>query len=347
MRVLIRVDGSETIGMGPLTRCLPPARARTLPPAVEVEFVTQDEPAALRQLEKAGFRFHPLPRAVTRQEQWRALRDLAVQKGSSAVLVDLRELAPEESAGVMATGAVVGVIDEWGRKEVRADLLFNGTAVAAWHRYTTDPSVACHLGLDYALLEPAFVQVHETDREIQEKARRVLVVLGGDDPFHLTVKVMESLELLPEALEITAVVGPAFLDEEEIRRCAERSRHRAVVLKNIRDVAQRMSQTDLALTGGGLTALEVACTGTPALIVCEVDHQVETADALQKTGAVVNLGLGVQASREAIAGKVAALLADGPKRLALSQAGKRLVDGRGTERVARILMETLAARVMP
>lgn len=346
MKLLIRVDGSETIGMGHVMRCITLARELSSDPAIRVEFATRAEPAALRSIGQAGFPVHPLPRAISREEIRPILRDLVIQTDARALLTDLRELEPADLEGAGQAGALTAVIDEWGNKKIRADLLFNGTAVPSWHRYEAGPSVTCYLGLEYTLLEPAFARVHDENREIPEKARRVLIVLGGDDPFHLTVKILESLERLPDPLEITVLIGPAFLKEDEtgIHRHARQSRHRVTVAKNVQDVAQRMREADLGIIGGGLTALEAACAGTPALIVCEVDHQVETAVALERAGAAVNMGLGVQASPEKISGQIAALLAGRQERLALSRAGKKLVDGRGTGRVARILREALAAR---
>lgn len=346
MRVLIRVDGSETIGMGHVMRCITLARELSSDPAMNVEFVTRAEKAALRSIEQAGFPVHSLPRVISRDQARPILREIMIQTAACAFLTDLRELEPADLAGAREAGLLTAVIDEWGNKEIQAELLFNGTAVPSWRRYVAGPSVSCYLGLAYALLEPAFARVHDEFREIPEKARRILIVLGGDDPFHLTVKIMESLERLPDPLEVTVLIGPAFLEEDEaqIYRHARRSRHRVTVMKNAQNVAQRMREADLSVIGGGLTALEAACAGTPALIVCEVNHQVETAAALEQEGAAVNLGLGVQASHEKISGKVAVLLSGRQERFALSRAGKRLVDGRGTERVARILREALAAR---
>jgi spore coat polysaccharide biosynthesis predicted glycosyltransferase SpsG len=165
--------------------------------------------------------------------------------------------------------------------------------------------------------------------------------LSGDDPFRLTLKVMEALEEVRRPLRVTVVIGPAFFNEEEIREKASCAQHRYDLQKNVPNMAELMCQTDLAVTGGGLTALEVACTGTPALIICEVAHQVDTARALECQGAVVNLGLGESLEPLEIAGHVESLLADPGRRLQLSQAGKSLVDGRGVERIRMILVSKL------
>ncbi len=329
-RLLIRVDGNETIGMGHVMRCVTLARMLRSRGGVEAEFVTRADRVSLEQIRRAGFPVHPLPVSIA----------------GDAVLTDLRRSEPGALEGLASAGALRVVIDEWGNQEISADLLINGTVVEAWHRYPGNGAMRKYLGPSYALLDPSFSDVHRRVRQIRKDPSNLLIALGGDDPFHLTVRVMEGLERMPRSFEITVVIGPAFLDEERIRQTARISRHRTTLLKNIPNMSEVMCQHDLALTGGGLTALEVACTGTPALIVCEVDHQLETAKALEEKGAALNLGLGQRIEPDFLAEQVLSLLADPGRRLELSRSGRELIDGRGTERVTEILAEALALRGM-
>lgn len=342
--IAIRVDGNETIGMGHVMRCLSLADALSRRHGARVVFVTRDFPAGARRIERADYTVLTLRAEALWTEDRDTLVELAGREGLDAIVTDLRELEPGYLTALKSTGAAVAVIDEWGRKEIDADLLTNGTAVPAWHAYTTAGPVRRCVGPAYTLLEPSFVAAHDEPREIRADAGRLLIALGGDDPFFLTRKVLAALELVPEVLEVTVVIGPAFVDGEEVERAARGSRHRCVCLRDVRTMAQLMMAADVALVGGGLTALEAACAGVPAVIICEVDHQVETADALEAAGTARHAGLATGASTETIAALVQAVRRDVEERRRMSAAGKSLVDGRGLERVAAALMEILSRR---
>ena len=94
-----------------------------------------------------------------------------------------------------------------------------------------------------------------------------------------------------------------------------------------------MLLSDLAITGGGLTKYETAVTGTPSIILSQVAHQVDLAEEFEKEGTALNLGLGTEVSQEDITEAVTRLSGDGALRAEMSRRGKRLVDGRGVERI--------------
>ncbi|MBI3636424.1 MAG: UDP-2,4-diacetamido-2,4,6-trideoxy-beta-L-altropyranose hydrolase [Candidatus Rokubacteria bacterium] len=343
--LLIRVDGNETIGMGHVMRCLYLADELRTRGSAAIEFVTKQSAASVGQIEGAGYRAHVLPADIEWADEIVAVATWIGSSRVTAVITDLRWPEAGYLSRLKSTGALVVVIDEWGDKKIVADVLTNGTAVSAWHRYTTEEPVVSYLGVRYALLHPSFADAHRRERQIPAVGRNVLIALGGDDPYRLTVKVMKSLESVVGSLSITSIIGPAFIDEADIRAVAAVSRHRYTVLKNVSNMAELMCAADVALVGGGLTALETACTGTPALIVCEVDHQVDTAEALEAAGAAQSLGLGTETLPATIADRVAALLSDQSARSGLSRAGKTLVDGGGTQRIADVIDAALRSRL--
>jgi spore coat polysaccharide biosynthesis predicted glycosyltransferase SpsG len=90
---------------------------------------------------------------------------------------------------------------------------------------------------------------------------------------------------------------------------------------------------------GGLTMHEALVTGTPAIAVCQdVWHQSFLARLFDAEGAMIDLGLGRDATEAAIGAAVAELALDPARRERMSRGGQRLCDGRGTERVVDVLL---------
>lgn len=330
--------------MGHVMRCLSLARELARLTDVEPIFVMRDFASGIRWVERQPYEVVVLPADLAPEEEAGRLRTLIDARRAHGVITDLRQLPPGVPEAVMAAGALCVTIDEWGRRAITTDILTNGTIVPAWHHYELQGAVQCYIGPRYTVLDPQFAAVHQAPRPPRAGSPTVLIALGGDDPFRLTVKAMRALERIAATLAVTVVVGPAFLDEREIVEAAARSRHRYTVRRNVSDMAALMVQSDVALTGGGLIALELACTGTPGFILCEVSHQLETAAVLEQQGATVSLGFGVAVPEEEMAREVQGLLEDGARRRRMSVAGKRLLDGKGCRRIAEAILGALAAR---
>lgn len=330
--------------MGHVMRCLSLVRELERLSALTPVFVMRGFAAGVRWVERHAYDVAELPSNLSLEDEAVRVRVLIEARHAKGVITDLRRLPSGFLEAIQAAGAVSVVIDEWGRQAIRADLLTNGTIVPGWHHYELEGTVRCCLGPRFALLEPQFAALHDQPRPPRTGSQRILIALGGDDPFFLTVKIMRAVERLSRPLEVMTVIGPAFTNGEEIRRIAGASRHWSTVREGVSNMAELLVESDVALTGGGLIALEMACVGTPGFIVCEVSHQLETAAVLEQHGAAVNVWFGVAASEEDIARDVAALLGDEDRRRRMSEAGKRLIDGKGCLRVAQAILEVLAVR---
>ncbi len=343
-KVLFRVDGSQDIGMGHVMRCLTLAHEISRRAPIEPIFVMREFQHGVEWARRQGVAVVTLEAKASPSEEVSFLLRVIEQERAEAVITDLRKLTPGLPVAVRERGLLCITIDEWGGERISSDLLINGTVVPSWHRYELQGEVHCCVGPGYALMDESFAQVHDLERSVGE-GTRILIALGGDDPFFLTRKALNALERVERPLSGTVVIGPAFTDGNQIRQMAAQCRHRWEILENISDMARRMWEADVAITGGGLIALELACTGTPGLILSEVEHQLETAEALERHGVAIHLGLGTTLSDQELARKAADLIEDRARRATMQQAGKELVDGKGCQRVAELILDRLSLKV--
>jgi spore coat polysaccharide biosynthesis predicted glycosyltransferase SpsG len=103
-----------------------------------------------------------------------------------------------------------------------------------------------------------------------------------------------------------------------------------------------MLKSDVALTGGGQTIYELAATATPAAAIEIAPNQRRNAEEFSKRNALSLVGRADERDViEKAVDAIATLAADRETRVAMGTTGRRLVDGRGAERVAQRIAEQI------
>lgn len=336
-RVAVRADAGPDIGLGHARRCLTLAGALR-ERGVESLFVCAGDRRAREWLEASDFEVVPVEPA----------RDLAGTlehcraHQARVIIVDSPSLGTADLTVLTAAGLRVVVIDDLADHELPVDLVVNPSAGAGRLRYRGASRTRFLLGARYVLLRPQFSQAGS--RSAPDRARRILVTVGGGDPADLTSRLVGWAARALGAVEQDVVVGPFTARSEALRVAVETASCRVVLHEDPKDIAALMLAADMALCGGGQTAYELAATGTPALAIRLGENQTLNLTALAEAGTLVWVGDAGDADLEAKIGPALAGLADDPMRRArMSRQGRELVDGRGAGRVARAIADLGAA----
>ena len=96
---------------------------------------------------------------------------------------------------------------------------------------------------------------------------------------------------------------------------------------------QFMADADVAISAAGITCWEMCFLGLPAVLIDVAENQTPVARELDRQGIAIHAGSSQQVTPEDIASRVKLLLASPELRAAMSERGRRLVDGKGPERV--------------
>ena len=94
-----------------------------------------------------------------------------------------------------------------------------------------------------------------------------------------------------------------------------------------------MKNHDIAITGGGLSLLELARLGIPSIVICSEKFEVETVKMMQNMGFGVNLGYYQNVTNEKIIKTTNELIENYKVRKKMNQKGVKIIDGKGIERV--------------
>lgn len=200
------------------------------------------------------------------------------------------------------------------------------------------PEARVLAGPSYALLDESFVRARLIDKKRHPAVKRVLLTFGGGDDRGATRAALEELDrCCPDAVRVV-VTGSANSSLPELRALAA-SDSRIELRVDEAEMARVMAVVDAAVTAGGTTLNELACLGVPALVVAIAENQVRPAMLWEAAGATKFGGRFPQ--EDAFAG-LGEFLQDQRGLVRMGERGRSMVDGRGAERTAQVIIGLLA-----
>ena len=169
-----------------------------------------------------------------------------------------------------------------------------------------------YIGFDYIILRDEILKV---EKSTGSNNQDVLVCLGGGDLLGQTYEA--AIGLKNKGLTVTVVQGPLaknILSEEGIQ-----------TLINPPDFPSLLANCDWAVTNGAGCFFEAMYLGKSAFVLPQTEMEIRIAGYAKERGAL--LGMGMENLR--------AFSVDELQKV--SEQGKKLVDGHGTERIAAII----------
>jgi UDP-2,4-diacetamido-2,4,6-trideoxy-beta-L-altropyranose hydrolase len=345
--IVLRADAFSEIGFGHLSRCLTLEGAFRARGVRSVLALCRESHAAAAALDNAvEHRLLDVAR-LGEADAEQTIR-LARETGASAVVVDGYGFRDGWIDAVRASQLRCAYIDDFATGRYDCDAVLNHNVFAEGLLLDAPPSCVQLLGPSFALLRPSFRaarQQRSLDRTT-DVPERIVVTLGGSDPTGTTLRIIEWIGAagcggLPP-MHARVVLGSAFRDIGEARsRAATSSVHRIEIVTDVSDLAELFEWADLVVTAAGVTCLEVACVGVPALIVCLADNQRRPACGVSGRGMALNLGEHDSLTSEILLDGLSRLRIDRAERRVMVSAQRAVVDGAGAGRAAEALVSAL------
>jgi spore coat polysaccharide biosynthesis predicted glycosyltransferase SpsG len=332
-RLLLRADGSASIGLGHVMRLLALGQA-WFDASGRVEALLQAPDALLERYRREGF--------DVRVPSGDDLADLLRADLAAVAAIDRSDLSLDDLRGLGEGARRTLVVDDLAMlPEYPVGLVLNQNAHADPDRYGGVPADRLLLGLRYVLLRREFRSVPQ--RTIRARARRLLVTFGGGDPAGMTVRALEAIGELPDdvrdGLELRIIVGAANTAADRIDALAATGTSGVAITveRAVEDMVEAMTWADLAIASGGSTVWELARTGCSALVVAIAPAEIALTAGLEAVDLFDRLGSADELDVHRLAAAIAARLRDTAWRERMARRGQELVDGRGAERVVAAL----------
>lgn len=341
-KALFRCDGSTQIGTGHIMRCLSLAEGLKKKDW-QCFFATKCYDTRLAdKINEKGFELRLIPKESSLKEDLKLTRKYASQLKTGIILIDSYDIDREYLKGLKEDQFFILSIDDCAQNHFYSDILLNQNihATAREYRGRIESYTKLFLGPKYALLREDFAS-NKKAVLVSEKAQKILVTMGGGDPYNQSLKVLRALESMEESFSITVLLGSNFLFQEEIENFTRRTSKKIKIVRNTNQVAILMKESDLVISAAGCTVWELCCLGVPTILLILADNQKPVAQSLHKKGIMKNLGWFNQVYESHIQREVSKLSVDQKSRQEMAGKGHLLVDGLGVKRIVKEIEEGL------
>jgi UDP-2,4-diacetamido-2,4,6-trideoxy-beta-L-altropyranose hydrolase len=236
--------------------------------------------------------------------------------------------------------------DDGSRSPYSCDLVLNMDPQASECMYVSrEPRTHLLAGIRYALVREEFLKFRASQRVIPETAQRILVTFGGADPHDVSGQVLRALRLISSPrLEVTVIVGASNPHRATLQEEAGTFPHAIRLLSQVEDMAEFMSDADLAITAGGGTRFELALMRVPMFLITMAANHERTVEAYGKAKSAVAAGWFDKLGNSVLSGSLLTTIQDRRLREEIVANAAQMVDGRGAQRVVEAMLK-IAAKI--
>ena len=343
-KLVFRSDGANLpeIGTGHIVRDIAIADSfvdRKLLTQSEIGFISRRNgpfDIGFNLITKSGYQIEDISDECL---EWNSPQELTalIETDPDLLIIDRLSTELKWMIGIKRKIGRVVSMDDTGSGASFADVVINGIL---HYKPKIKPSF---VGYDYLFLKPSNISLK---MEVPPKVKRIVASFGGYDSRNLMEFFLGSLEhhdalIDPEAV-IELLIG--FEDKKKIKSWKEKANHISLKYKidvkiSIRpsNFLERLAKADLAVLSGGLTIFDAISHGIPVIGIPQYTHQLKTIENLSKKF-VIRQGCPRMSLDMNYFSKIFnKIIISQDIRWSLKKNGPRLIDGKGSERVIKIL----------
>lgn len=342
--LIIRADGNTAIGSGHIMRCLSIAQALQKN-GVQCIFVCADE--VMRDLiEQKGFFYYCLESDYrVMEKELPTLVHFIEEQHPAGILLDSYFATPAYMK-ILYSKTLLIYLDDQDTFLYPANIVINYNLFSSEMGYEkryqhTETQVI--LGCRYVPLREEFCKLPL--RPPTEKIQNILVSTGGADPMGIGQALLRYAEEKTN-YEWHFIVGKLSSQMKKIQLSSEweKSIH---LHENVTQMAKLMCSCDLAISASGSTLYELCAAGTPTLCYTFADNQIPAAKAFDAAGLMISLGDyrdGTEIFFHKLDNAIKTVVRNPKMRTQLSNRMQTVVDGRGAERLAKQIIQSIALK---
>lgn len=282
-KVFFRADGNSSIGLGHVIRSL--ALADMLKDDFECHFIIRNPLPKLKvQILECCLSIYELPDTNDHEQEAEKLC-LEFFSGNEIVVLDGYYFRTKYQQFIKDKGCKLLCIDDIYSYHFVADIIINHSGGIKKDFYSAEPYSQIFLGLEYALLRPAFRAVPK-NKEYNDRSDTIFICLGGADPKNDTIQILKLCEELEEIKKCYLVVGGAYIHMKELNAYIERTRLDITLLNNLSapQMVDVMRKCSKAITSPSTISFEYLSVGGELYLKMIADNQININHYFTSTG---------------------------------------------------------------
>ena len=192
-------------------------------------------------------------------------------------------------------------------------------------------------GSKYLLVDSRLSSLDKPDFKSSDKLK-LLITPGGADPERISEKVLSILKQVDpdkSLVDINLVMGPANPRRKEIEKLAGEIESVQIVDSQL-DLFSLIESTDIVITNGGTTVYETIAASRPTWVIPQNEFEEKVGQLLMSKKAI--LGLGIESLKDDLLDKLSEICINADNVIRI---GKKLIDGKGTARLAKKIITVL------
>lgn len=337
--IYIRVDMNPIIATGHLMRCLSIAEAAS-EKGEEITIISADEYPSEIVRQKGYYHIVLGTDWQDMNSELAAMGNIIRENEVKVLLVDTYQVT-EYYLQELNKLTKVFYIDDLNRIKHYVTGLINYACYADDMIYSV--ATEYFKGCKYAPLRKMFSDC--PTRKAEVIPQKILVMSGGTDPYDMLGRILKAIrDSLPNRYEqITLICGRYYTHINELKETVAEGGNdfedRVRILSPVENMRAYFEDADIVISAGGTTMYEVCAVGVPTVSYAFVDNQLHNVEWLDKHDIIPYAG---DARKEGVEKNIIELL----KRFdnvdtinGYSARMQSLVDGKGAERLAALLVE--------
>jgi len=328
INVLFKVVGSEKIGMGHVLRSLGLAREIQKNLETEVFFYSNPDKNVVKKIADRYRMFSN-----------KDIVDVVLKNSIDILIIDQMEECIDLCKRLKRKkpDILIVALDYFNYRNEEVDVIIN-----LYNHNLDFPNprrlVKCYYeGLEYAIIRDSFDRYIGEERVIKEYANEILVAFGGADPCNNTIKILKLLNGIKDNFKVNIVIGPLFKEKDKILALVKDNKEKYKIYEDIANMEDIIFNTDLGFIGSGTTLMEFCALGTPAIVMPQNEREQRFARLFKQKGAIDILEKDY--TNEEKIGLIKKIISSKEVRERMSIRERELIDGKGKERIKRIIME--------
>jgi len=335
VNVAFRVDASPKIGVGHLMRCLALSEELSRR-GNRCYFLSKiDDNNLLTNIKNFRVDCQKIKTNTTLKGDLNTLLNFSKKHDIDWIITDHYGIDATYVKEIKQHGFHVLSVDDTAQMHYFSDILLNQNIGAECFDFSAEKYTKYLLGPKYIMMRDKLLK--RSNKIKNNEVKKILVTVGGSDLDNLILKILKLLEPINKNIEIFTIIGPFHQSHQDIKKYICETEQKIKLLESPENMTDIYLESDMAISAGGSTCYELAYFGIPNIIITIADNQIRVAEELNKKKVSTYLGKRNELIEDQFKNTVDELIFDYDLRKNMSQNGRKLVDGKGKERIVDFL----------